>query len=142
MRQVIEARRNTGATHLLPELLVRYDPEVSLSPTQLGPDTLVDQVAITESLKEAGFDAARLQQVTPYGDGGPPGASIGHRHSWVETSMRASAADLNAFQMEVDSVSSSPGVQKVCTGRFKKSFTTLKAYINLFRGHVECFELP
>jgi hypothetical protein len=24
---------------------------------------------------------------------------------------------------------------------FKKSFTTLKAYINLFRGYVQCFEL-
>jgi hypothetical protein len=24
---------------------------------------------------------------------------------------------------------------------FKNSFTTLKAYINLFRGYVECFEL-
>jgi hypothetical protein len=23
----------------------------------------------------------------------------------------------------------------------KKSFTTLKAYVNLFRGHVQCFEL-
>jgi hypothetical protein len=27
------------------------------------------------------------------------------------------------------------------TGCFKKSFKTLKAYINLFRGHVQCFEL-
>jgi hypothetical protein len=27
------------------------------------------------------------------------------------------------------------------TGCFKKSFTTLKAYINLLRGHVQCFEL-
>jgi hypothetical protein len=26
-------------------------------------------------------------------------------------------------------------------GCFKKSFTTLKACINLFRGHVQCFEL-
>jgi hypothetical protein len=24
------------------------------------------------------------------------------------------------------------------TGCFKKSFTTLKAYINLYRGHVQC----
>jgi hypothetical protein len=28
-----------------------------------------------------------------------------------------------------------------CTGCFKTSFTTLKAYINLFRGHVQYFEL-
>jgi hypothetical protein len=26
-------------------------------------------------------------------------------------------------------------------GCFKKSFTTLKAYINVFIGHVQCFEL-
>jgi hypothetical protein len=27
------------------------------------------------------------------------------------------------------------------TGCFIKGFTTLKEYINLFRGHVQCFEL-
>jgi hypothetical protein len=32
-------------------------------------------------------------------------------------------------------------VNMLNTGRFKKSFTTLKAYIHLFRGHVQCFEL-
>lgn len=110
---MIEARRNAGANHLLPELLVHYDPDVCVSPTQLGPDVLVDQMAVTESLKGAGFDVSRLQQVTPYWAGGPPGMNMGHRHSWVETGMRASVADLNAFQVEVDSVSSSPGVQKV-----------------------------
>jgi hypothetical protein len=26
------------------------------------------------------------------------------------------------------------------TGCYKKTFTTLKAYINLFRGHAQCFE--
>jgi hypothetical protein len=26
-------------------------------------------------------------------------------------------------------------------GRFENSFTTLKAYINLLRGYVQCFEL-
>jgi hypothetical protein len=29
----------------------------------------------------------------------------------------------------------------ISTERFKKSVTTLKAYINLFRGHVQCFEV-
>jgi hypothetical protein len=28
------------------------------------------------------------------------------------------------------------------TGCFKKSFTTLKAYINVFRRHIQCFERP
>jgi len=114
MWQVIEARRNAGANHLLPELLAHYDSEVCLTPTQLGPDILVDQVAITESLKRAGLDAARLQHVTPYGSGGPPGLSMVHRHSWVDSNLQASAGDLNSFQVEVDSASSSPGVQKVC----------------------------
>jgi hypothetical protein len=27
------------------------------------------------------------------------------------------------------------------TGRFKKRITTLKAYMNLLKGHVQCFEL-
>jgi hypothetical protein len=29
----------------------------------------------------------------------------------------------------------------IYTGCFKKSFTNLKAYRNLYRGHTECFEL-
>jgi hypothetical protein len=33
------------------------------------------------------------------------------------------------------------GEKKKCTGCFKKSFTVLKADINIFRGHVQCFEL-
>lgn len=110
--KVIEARRKAGAIHLLPELLAHYDPEVCLTPTQLGPDVLVDQVAITESLKRAGLDAARLQHVMPYGSGGPPGFNMGHRHSWVDSSLQASAGDLNSFQVDMDSASSSPGVQK------------------------------
>jgi hypothetical protein len=28
------------------------------------------------------------------------------------------------------------------TGCFRKSFRDLKAYVNLFRGRVQCFELP
>ena len=111
---------------MLPELLVHYDPEVCLTPTQLGPDVLVDQVAITECLKCAGFDVARLQLVTPYGAGGPPGMNLGHRHSWVETGMRASVADLNNIQMDVDSVSSSPGVQRVCI--YLKLLISLRPY--------------
>jgi hypothetical protein len=27
------------------------------------------------------------------------------------------------------------------TGCFKKGFTNLKAYMNLLRGHIQCFEL-
>jgi hypothetical protein len=83
---------------------------VCLSPTQLGPNVLVDQVAVTESLKGAGFDVSRLQQVPPYGATVVTGYERG---PWVETGMRANVADLNVFQVEVGSVSSSPGVQKV-----------------------------
>ncbi|KAJ8870605.1 hypothetical protein PR048_029628 [Dryococelus australis] len=105
--KVIAARRIANASHLLPDLLEHYDLESCPLPSQLGPDVLVDQTAVTDCLKGAGFDAARLQQVSPYSVGGGP--TQGHRYSWVETS---SAADFNSFQAEVDSVSSSPGVQK------------------------------
>jgi hypothetical protein len=32
-------------------------------------------------------------------------------------------------------------ILRMYTECFKKNFTTLKAYINLSRGHVQCFEL-
>jgi hypothetical protein len=34
-----------------------------------------------------------------------------------------------------------PNPNPINIGCFKKSFTTLKEYINLFRGHVKCFEM-
>nr|CAD7461187.1 unnamed protein product [Timema tahoe] len=135
--KVVAARKAAKATHLLPDLLVHYDPDTSLSPTQLGPDTLVDQMAVTECLKGAGFDPARLQQVSPYSAGGPTQT---HRHSWVDS---GSAADLNSIQMDVDSVSSSPGVTKefaeVTLDLQERNMDLYKAHIKV-KDLVEMFE--
>jgi hypothetical protein len=38
-------------------------------------------------------------------------------------------------------INSVPFALKKNTGCFKKSFTTLKDCVHLFRGHVQCFEL-
>lgn len=73
---------------------------------------MVDQVAICDCIKIGGMDPSRLAQMSPYGAGGPGVVSGNHRHSWVEASARGSAVEINTT-MEVDSVSSSPGVQKV-----------------------------
>ncbi|XP_063218049.1 protein EFR3 homolog cmp44E isoform X2 [Bacillus rossius redtenbacheri] len=105
--KVVAARRLAGAAHLLPPLLEHHDLESCPAPSQLGPGVLVDLAAVTDCLRGAGFDPARLQQVSPYSAGGGPAQA--HRHSWVDA---AGAADLGSFQVELDSASSSPGVQK------------------------------
>lgn len=68
-------------------------------------EALLDLVQITDKLKESGFDVARLLQ--------PPAYVSVHRHSWVESGFKTSVSDLNTCLTEVDSVSSSPGIQKV-----------------------------
>lgn len=49
------------------------------------------------------MDVQRLLQAPGY-------VGLIHRHSWVDSSLRVSANELNA---EVDSITSSPGMQKV-----------------------------
>lgn len=80
-------------------------------------------MAVCEFLKSSGLDAARLAQTSPYGAGGPGINAGSQRHSWVETGARGSIVEISGVQ-EVDSVSSSPGVQKVCLNYL--SFTFLK----------------
>lgn len=64
-----------------------------------------------ECIKIGGLDPSRLAQTSPYGAGGPGLVSAQHRHSWVEVTARGSLVDIPG--QEVDSVSSSPGVQRV-----------------------------
>lgn len=92
----IVATRIARAPYLLPPLLKQYESTVKPSG-----DVLLDQAQITSCLTEAGLDAAQIAR--------PHAGSLQHRHSWVDSGMGASAAELN---MEVDSVSSSPGVVK------------------------------
>lgn len=69
-------------------------------------------MAICEYVKAGGLDPARLAQTSPYGAGGPGVVAGNHRHSWVESGARGSIMELPGGQ-DVDSVSSSPGVQRV-----------------------------
>jgi hypothetical protein len=47
--------------------------------------------------------------------------------------------DIRVFRIARSMLGQSPSASN--TGCLKKAFTTLKAYINLFRGHAQCFEL-
>lgn len=69
-------------------------------------------MAVCECLKNGGLDPSRLQQTSPYGAGGPGIIAATQRHSWIETGARGSVVELITGQ-DVDSVSSSPGVQRV-----------------------------
>lgn len=95
--------RQKNYCNLLPDS-VKIQETSSFTPSA---EALLDLVQITEKLKSAGFDVARLLQAPGYASG------MLHRHSWVESGFRASVSDLNACPTEVDSVNSSPGLQKV-----------------------------
>ncbi|XP_044264219.1 protein EFR3 homolog cmp44E isoform X1 [Tribolium madens] len=105
--QIVEARTQE-APHLLPDLMVHYPQDSEVA--NKVPHLLVDQMAVCENLKSGGIDPSRLAQTSPYGAGGPGVVGGGQRNSWIETA-RGSVIDINAPQ-EVDSVSSSPGVQR------------------------------
>lgn len=92
----IIAMRIAKAPYLLPPLLRQYDSTV----VPAG-EVLLDQAQITSCLAEAGLDATQMAR--------PHSGSLQHRHSWVDSGMGASSTEMN---MEVDSVSSSPGVVK------------------------------
>lgn len=82
-------------------------------------------MAVCECLKTGGLDPSRLQQTSPYGAGGPGIiAAANQRHSWIEAGARGSVVELITGQ-DVDSVSSSPGVQRV---------------INLFFQNIQFFK--
>lgn len=87
---------------MLPDFPQNYNVE-PVTPSQ---DALIDLTSVTDNLKDAGFDIGRLLQAPGYMGG------IAHRHSWVESGLSTSAADLNNYSVEVDSVNSSPGLQK------------------------------
>ncbi|KAK9737115.1 hypothetical protein QE152_g10986 [Popillia japonica] len=100
--------RKREAPHLLPDLQEQYPANCELA--NKLPHLLVDQMALCEYVKSGGLDPARLAQTSPYGAGGP-GVVVGNpRRSWVENP-RGSVVEISNVA-EVDSVSSSPGVQR------------------------------
>lgn len=107
--KLISARKRE-APHLLPNLQEQYPANCEVA--NKLPHLLVDQMALCEYVKSGGLDPTRLAQTSPYGAGGP-GAVVGNsRRSWVEMSARGSVVEIGNVA-EVDSVSSSPGVQRV-----------------------------
>lgn len=76
-------------------------------------------MAVCENLKGGGIDPSRLAQTSPYGAGGPGVVVGGQRNSWIETA-RGSIIDMNTAQ-EVDSASSSPGVQRVIKKKLRQA---------------------
>lgn len=83
-------------------------------------------MAVCEYIKSGGLDPSRLQQTSPYGAGGPGIIAGSQRHSWVESGARGSVVELISGQ-DVDSVSSSPGVQRV--NMFAHSQASLFSFI-------------
>lgn len=90
-----------------PFLLPGFVGKLSNTLLTSSSEALLDMNQITDQLKAAGFDVARFLQAPGYIGG------LTHRHSWVESGLRTSATDLNTYSTEVDSINSSPGLQKV-----------------------------
>ncbi|XP_025830183.1 protein EFR3 homolog cmp44E isoform X2 [Agrilus planipennis] len=107
--KIIAARRKQDH-FLLPEMLSHYPDNHYPNPKE--PFVYLEQTAICDILREDGLDPSRLSQTSPYGAGGPGAiAGTSQRHSWSETNARGSVVDIGTTQ-DVDSESSSPGVQK------------------------------
>ncbi|XP_017774254.1 PREDICTED: protein EFR3 homolog cmp44E isoform X2 [Nicrophorus vespilloides] len=101
--------RKRDATHLLPDLREQYAANCQLA--NKLPHLMIDQMAVCEYVKAGGLDPTRLSHISPYGAGGTSAMAGTQRHSWVETSAKGSVVEL-ATGTEVDSASSSPGVQR------------------------------
>uniref|UniRef100_A0A1B6CQ90 Protein EFR3 homolog cmp44E n=1 Tax=Clastoptera arizonana TaxID=38151 RepID=A0A1B6CQ90_9HEMI len=114
--KLIEERKTQNATHLLPELLVHYDVK---SPAPLTENLLIDQAALGDCLKAAGLDSGHMSN-----------SSLSHRHSWVASTgvtMKGSVTDLTS--MELDSATSTPGVQRKCPEE-ELSFEAMKRFLS------------
>lgn len=85
-------------------------------------------MAVCECIKSGGLDPSRLAQTSPYGAGGPGVIAGSQRHSWVEVGARGSVIDIGTTQ-DVDSVSSSPGIQRV---KLHISFSTVHFMICIY----------
>ncbi|KAI4466111.1 hypothetical protein MML48_3g00021529 [Holotrichia oblita] len=105
----LSSARKREAPHLLPDLQEQYPANCELA--NKLPHLLVDQMALCEYVKNGGLDPARLAQTSPYGAGGPCVVVGNPRRSWVEMGARGSIVEISNVA-EVDSVSSSPGVQR------------------------------
>ncbi|XP_058053542.1 protein EFR3 homolog cmp44E isoform X2 [Anopheles bellator] len=106
--KLIEARREE-ATYLLPPLM--DNEKAAPGPLNTNqPHLLIDKLAVAECLQQAGLENNRVQTGTPYGLNQTD--LLTHRHSWVDTHSAVRNSVVDSSYNEIESVSSSPGVQK------------------------------
>lgn len=115
--QVIELRREE-ADYLLPPLI---DPESKYERGNLTvPHLMIDKVALVECLQTTEMEYNLLQNNSPYNL--DQAEKEPHRRSWVDAAhslpQRGSGNDLQSY--DVDSATSSPGLQKVRNLKFVK----------------------
>ncbi|XP_058831019.1 protein EFR3 homolog cmp44E isoform X1 [Topomyia yanbarensis] len=108
--KLIQARMEE-AMYMLPPLLDNDKPAPSTLNTNL-PHLMIDQLAIAECLQQAGLEHNRVQTGIPYSLNQSDMSA--HRHSWVDTSKYGAARNsiVESNYNDIESVSSSPGVQK------------------------------
>lgn len=105
--KVIQARME-DATYLLPPLMDNDKPAPSTLNTNL-PHLMIDKLAVVECLQQAGLEHSRVQTGSPYSLNMTDMSA--HRHSWVDTSAARNSI-IDANYNDIESISSSPGVQK------------------------------
>ncbi|XP_049546231.1 protein EFR3 homolog cmp44E isoform X2 [Anopheles darlingi] len=106
--KLIEARREE-ASYLLPPLMDNDKSAPSTLNTNL-PHLLIDKLAAAECLQQAGLESNRVQTGTLYALNQTDISA--HRHSWVDTHSTVRNSVVDSSYNEIESVSSSPGVQK------------------------------
>ncbi|XP_014242246.1 protein EFR3 homolog cmp44E isoform X2 [Cimex lectularius] len=107
-------QRQANAHYLLPPLHSKN----GVKELALEPNLYADEVKLGDCLRESGIDVANISRV------------LTHRHSWVESSgvnLKGSLNDLNQF--EVDSASSTPGLQRKHPSE-ELSFEAMKKVLN------------
>lgn len=110
--KIIESRQDE-AQYLLPPLI---DPEIGTSQSLNSniPTLLIDKLALAECLQNSGMEFNRVQTGNPYSQ--HQTENYQHRQSWVDTSIgggsKGSNSDLNSNSNDIDSVNSSPGLQR------------------------------
>lgn len=108
--KIVEAREEE-APYMLPPLM---DSDAHHENLNLDyPHLLIDKLALSECLQTAGMEFNRVQTGNPYSKNQTD--HYQHRQSWVDPGLlnKGSNPDLNLNNNDIDSVTSSPGVQRV-----------------------------
>ncbi|XP_050543954.1 protein EFR3 homolog cmp44E-like isoform X3 [Daktulosphaira vitifoliae] len=111
--KIIGQRKELNATHLLPDLCLHNEVKSS---SLLPAGVLIEEPELTEALKASGIEITN-----------ETGPVLAHRRSWVENtsiSMKGSFTDLST--LDLDSVNSTPSMQRRCPPKEDLSFEAMK----------------